>query len=151
MFKTGAVGNTTLLSDLHGPGSDGSPCSFWNNRPTGFAVHSGTYRSANVEANCGWTLPNGEVENEFTWLTRASFKNSWLLSLQVSVQPGQFVHAGKGGDLTSVSCLKPCQVMKWFSRSEVCLLRQCFVAILRRFAENGLDNQVIKLLNSRER
>ena len=44
------------------------------------------------------TLPNGDVEDEFTRVKRGSFMNSSLLSLQFAVQLGQFVHAGKDRD-----------------------------------------------------
>ena len=88
MFKTGAVGNTTLLSDLHGPGSDGTRRSYWNNGRTGFAVRSGIHRSANEEGNCGWNVPNGAVAEAFTWSTRNSFKNVWPLTLQITVKLG---------------------------------------------------------------
>ena len=88
MIATSAVRHGTPTPDLNGPGLDGTSCSCWNNRRTGFAERSGIHRSANEEANCSCTLPNGDVEDEFTWLTRDSFKNSWLYSLQMTVQRG---------------------------------------------------------------
>ena len=88
MIATSAVRHGTPTPDLNRPGLDGTRCACWNNGRTGFAVRSGIHRSANEDANCGWTLPNGDVEVEFTWLTRDSFKNSWLFSLQRTVQRG---------------------------------------------------------------
>ncbi len=66
MIATNAVRHGTPIPDLNGPGSDGTPCSCWHNGRTGFAERNGIHRSANEEANCGWTLPNGDVEDEFT-------------------------------------------------------------------------------------
>ena len=88
MIATSAVRLGTPTPDLNGPGLDGTSCSCGNNGRTGFAVRSGIHRSTNDEANCGWTLPNGDVEDEFTWLSRSSFRNSWLLWLQMTVQLG---------------------------------------------------------------
>ncbi|MCY4093771.1 MAG: hypothetical protein OXG05_01445 [Gammaproteobacteria bacterium] len=88
MIATSAERHGTPTPDLYGPGSDGTPCSCESNGRTGFAVRIGLHRSAKEEANCGWTLPNGDVEGEFTWLTHNSFRNSWLLSLQMTVQLG---------------------------------------------------------------
>ncbi len=66
MIAICAVRHGTPIPDLNGPGSDGTPCSCESNGRTGFAVRIGLHQSANVEANCGWTLPNGDVEGEFT-------------------------------------------------------------------------------------
>ncbi|MCY4129152.1 MAG: hypothetical protein OXG15_07930 [Gammaproteobacteria bacterium] len=66
MIASNAKSHRTPTPDLNGPESDGTPCSCWNNGCTGFAVRDGVHRRANVEANCGWTLPNGDVEIEFT-------------------------------------------------------------------------------------
>ena len=121
MIAASALRQGTPIPELNSPGSDGTPCSCGNNGHTSFAVRSGLHRNANEEVNCGWTLPNGDVEDEFTWLTRNSFKNSWLLSLQITVQLGQFVHAGKGRDCSRVLWRKPCQGVNWFSGTLVCL------------------------------
>ena len=66
MIATSAERHGTPTPDLNGPGLDGTPCSCCNNGRTGFAERSGIRRSANEEANCGWTLPNCDVEDEFT-------------------------------------------------------------------------------------
>ena len=65
MIATSTVRHGTPTPDLNGPGLDGTPCSCWHNGCTGFAVRNGIHRGANEDANCGWTLPNGDVEDEF--------------------------------------------------------------------------------------
>ncbi len=52
------------------------------------------------------TLPNGDVEDEFTRMTRGSFMNSSLLSLQFAVQLGQFVHERNFRDRFRTLCEK---------------------------------------------
>ena len=60
------------------------------------------------------TLPNGDVEDEFTRVMRGSFMNSSLLSLQFAVQLGPFVHERNFSVPLRTLGEKLSQRLKWF-------------------------------------